>query len=376
MKRPDWGKSDEEKRKPRSEPAQGGFDWEKIQFWKRLDMGVLKQKTMDLREKWESRKRPAPREPGWRERIRWAGAVCLMILAAAGAVWLARWEERGQIGKESSRAAEENESRIALAESESLRDLAESESLRAWEESLIASVAESVEESIAESEAEMKRGPELTEEQAELLNKISEALAGGQMEACARLMEEQKDALAELFYDVMDGQVYLYQNGSLYTELEGRGLALKKSSLVFYGDFAHGSPDGMVTALQTVHLDYPRYDYAAGNWHDGSMYGYGTVGYCYYDGSGQENQTVRREGLFVDDLMYGDILYETANAQGETATWNMTVSKGVLVLDERWTLDKTGEAYQLRSNENGSHAYVIAESAAGEVRFQNLLLWE
>ncbi len=337
-------------------------------FRKKPDLGELKRKAAAFREKWKSGNQSNSGKFDWRKyvRVRYLGIVCLAVLPAAVAVWLAGEGER--------RRGEEASSRIA--ESESLRVIKESESIRAWKENMIASVAGSVEESIAESEAEAGRGPELTEEQAELLTGIADALSDGQMEACARMMEERGDELAEIFYDVMGGQDYLYRDGVLYTELEGSGLVLRKSSLAFYGDFAHGRPDGTVTALQAIDLDYPRYDYAVGTWHDGAMYGYGTVGYSYYEGSGQDNQMVRREGLFLDNLMYGEILYETANAQGETGTWNITALNGILVLDDRWMLDKAGEFYQLRSNESDGHAYVIPADSAEEVRFQNLLLWE
>jgi len=245
-------------------------------------------------------------------------------------------------------------------------------------------LAQSMEESIrAESEAEealkesiANQVPELSDSQMELLDEIESAVRGKNLEKAARMMVEHGERLWVLFYDLLDGQPYLYHDGVLQKELEGQGLVLRKPTSIYVGNLAGGKPEGEGTALQVVELEYPRYDYSTGKWKNGKMNGEGGIGYDYYDGAGEAIQAVRREGTFADDRMDGELVYSTTNKDGETSTWNIKAEAGKLVLDESWTLDEEKEVYQILSNEGNGNAYVVGKEDARETRFQNLIPWE
>ena len=245
-------------------------------------------------------------------------------------------------------------------------------------------IQESIAESIqAEAEAERirqqelaNRLPELSDSQVQLLDQIEDALQQGDLSAAAELMIQQGERLWVLCYDVLDGEPYLYHEGKLHREMEGKGMVLKKPSTIFYGTVKDGSPTGYGTMLQVIELDYPRYDYSLGNWKDGKLNGDGIIGYQYYKGAGEENQSVSREGDFVDDCMEGTVIYRTVNAEGTETNWNMTVKDGKLVLDENWTFDEEKQTYQLRANQNSGHAFVTSKDAAENMMFQNMIPWE
>ena len=246
------------------------------------------------------------------------------------------------------------------------------------------SLAQSVEESIrAESEAEealresiANQVPELSDSQTQLLDEIESAVRGKDLEEAARMMAEHGERLWVLFYDLLDGQPYLYHDGILQKELEGQGLVIRKPTAVYVGNLLDGKPEGEGTALQVVELDYPRYDYSSGEWKDGKMNGEGGIGYNYYDGAGDENQAAWREGTFVDDRMDGELTYSTTNGTGETSTWNMKAEAGKLVIDGQWILDEEKGLYQLLSNQGNGNAYVVGKEDAESTRFQNLIPWE
>ncbi|MCI8888694.1 MAG: hypothetical protein HFG70_11495 [Hungatella sp.] len=215
----------------------------------------------------------------------------------------------------------------------------------------------------------------LTDQEKELLGLLGQALEEGDYESAARLMMEEEEQLSHLYNVKMGGRLWLYEEGEWKEELEGKGLVIKKPGSVYYGELTAGKPQGEGTAFQVVNLDSPRYDYSAGSWEEGRMEGLGTVGYHYYEGTGEENRSVRRTGMFREDLMQGDVTYRTANTEGQVREWSMKIEDGKIVVDESWAFDEEKNVYQLVSPEDQEHAYSLEKERVGEVRFQNLIPW-
>ncbi len=218
--------------------------------------------------------------------------------------------------------------------------------------------------------------PRLSDSQNQLLAQLSEAMERGDLEQAARLMLEEETALGDLFYETLEGNRYLYQEGELSPDPDGTGLVLARPTVLFYGTFAGGVPQGQASALQATQLEYPRYDYSAGSWEDGRMEGEGRTGYCYYAGAGEENQSVSREGVFSGDLMEGAVRYVTVNAEGEESAWTMEAREGKLVLTDAWEYQENDGTYRLPSEGDSGHDYVISEENAEETRFQNMIPWD
>jgi hypothetical protein len=233
-----------------------------------------------------------------------------------------------------------------------------------------AAVCETVSEEAEEEEL-------LSKEEKALLNKLLKTMNSGKLEKAAELMEEKQDTLAELFYGTMDGQRYLWDGEMLSEEINGDGLVLIKPSAMFYGSFENGMPEGTCQVLQTVNLDFPRYDYSQGTWKAGKMEGEGSTGYCYYKKTPEgEAQSVCKTGTFHGDLMDGDITYESTGGESSEDRFEMTVEKGVIVLDERWSYLEQEKEYQLLSEEDKSHAYYLTEEQAAAEMWKNILVWE
>ncbi len=233
-----------------------------------------------------------------------------------------------------------------------------------------------IRQEIEESVAAAWQVPELSDIQKELLDRISEYIETGEYEKAAELMLDNEQQLWYISHYVMKDERYLYDGGKLYRDIDRAGLVLRKPLLVFYGDFADGEPEGECVALQAVQMDVPRYDYASGSWKNGKIDGMGEIGYCCYEGSEQEDRSVKKQGNFRHDRMDGQITYETVSADGETSVWNMTVENGKLLLDGSWSYDEKKHAYQLPEEKNAGHAFVVSADDAGEARFQNLLKWD
>lgn len=219
--------------------------------------------------------------------------------------------------------------------------------------------------------------PDVTESQKAVLDEIMEALKARDLETAARVMDRGEDELMTLFYEVMDGSRYLYDGQSFSRSIEGEGLVLTMPKTLYYGSFKGGRPEGNCTALQVVELDAPRYDYSQGLWKDGKMEGLGHTGYCYYEtGPEGEARDVCKTGTFSGDRMEGEADYTTMNQEGETSTWKLEVKDGTVQLDDRWIyIEERGE-YQLMSQEDDSHAYIIDEEMAAQPVWVNLLSWE
>lgn len=225
--------------------------------------------------------------------------------------------------------------------------------------------------------SETVKGPVLSDVQGDVIKMLMENLEEDKLEQGARLMEKEEDMLFEMFYETMDGGLYLYDGHELKDDLEGQGIVFTKSNTVYYGTFADGKPEGMCVALQVVNLEAPRYDFSKGMWQNGMMEGEGITGYCYYDGSPQEEaRDIRKEGTFSQDLMEGGILYTSVNEDDEKSTWRFDVQNGVIKIDQRWSYMENRGEYQIMAQENDNHAYVAGQEQIGLPMWKNLLAWE
>ena len=90
----------------------------------------------------------------------------------------------------------------------------------------------------------------------------------------------------------------------------------------------------------------------------------------------REARDVCKTGRFSGDRLEGEVTYTTLNQEGETSTWMLEVKDGTVQLDDRWIyIEERGE-YQLMSQEDDSHAYIMDEKLAGQPVWINLLAWE
>ena len=217
----------------------------------------------------------------------------------------------------------------------------------------------------------------LDERQLITVSDIMKALEKGNLKEAAAVMVREEDMLADMFYTVMDGGRYLYDGSSFRSDIDGRGMVFTKAGTVYYGTFKAGKPEGQCTALQVVDLDAPRYDYSQGIWKDGRMEGKGHTGYCYFEGSPEgEARDICKTGTFSQDLMEGDVVYTSMNEEDQVSTWKLRVEHGIAIMDDRWDyVESTGD-YQLLSEDNDNHAYVMEEDQAAMPMWVNLLIWE
>lgn len=217
----------------------------------------------------------------------------------------------------------------------------------------------------------------VTETQEALLEELQKAMEAGDLEAVGRLMNQEEEILADLFYGSAKGMPCRYEDGALSSQLEGRGLALKGSGLCFYGTFAENGPEGFCRGVRASVLEGPRYDFAEGEWQNGQMNGPGKTGYRYYEGTeGEEVAEVLREGSFENDALNGQFIYESTNGKGETSRWTMKAEMGVLALDERWEYLEDRLEYRLPADDDETHVYVVLESRLEEPSWKNPLAWE
>lgn len=241
---------------------------------------------------------------------------------------------------------------------------------------LTAQTLESAETENGEESGEPK-APALDESQKAVLTEIMEDMKAGDLKSAASRINDNGEMLQGLFYEVMEGERYLYDGQGLKTSIEGEGMVFTMPGTVYYGTFKDGRPEGSCMALQAVELDAPRYDYSQGLWKNGMMEGEGHIGYCYYEGSPEgEAQDVCKTGTFTRDLMDGEVTYSTMNGENETSVWKFEVEMGILRLDDRWNYGKEREEYQLMSEDDDSHAYIIGGEMAGQAVWKNLLVWE
>jgi len=216
-------------------------------------------------------------------------------------------------------------------------------------------------------------GIPLTSDDKEFLNRLTELFDQGDLEGAARVLNGYEIPWKDF--------PCMYDGTAMKTEISsGKGLVFIKSSTVFYGNFLSGKPEGTGTALQVLELEEgKRYDYSYGTWVSGKMNGDGECGYNYYDGvtEGITKLNAKR-GVFKDDMMQGEITYTSTNAEGESAVWQFLVADGVIVRDDRWikdTEDSGAVIYKLPAKDDDIHAYALGESAIGENRWKNLIVF-
>lgn len=214
-------------------------------------------------------------------------------------------------------------------------------------------------------------GISLTAANREFLEGLNGSLKDGDLEGAARLIETNGDSIAQF--------PCMYSEEMLIREIkDGTGIVFLKPTVVFYGDFKNGMPDGTASAISVLSLEEgKRYDYSYGSWKNGKMNGSGECGYRYYDGVTQDiTVKTSKNGMFQDDLMEGDITYSSTNRQGETAVWQFQTKDGVIVLNDRWIKEtdaKGAVIYKLLANGEKHHAYALSERAIGEDRWRNLI---
>lgn len=263
----------------------------------------------------------------------------------------------------------------------SIMGAAERKNAPAPEKRSIADVKETTETTPVASRGE-ERAPQvlvlvLDQGQAALAGSIMEALKEGKPEQAARIMSREEEALEDMFYTTMKGTRYFYDGERLSRETEGQGMVFTKAGTVYYGSFRDGKPDGPCTALQVVNLEAPRYNYSQGNWKDGQMNGPGHTGYCYYENSPEgEARDICKSGTFSGDFLDGEVVYTSMNQEDGSSTWKFTVDRGTMVLDDRWQYGKSTGEYQLLSEENDNHAYVVGEGQIDLPVWKNLLVWD
>ncbi|HBE86000.1 MAG TPA: hypothetical protein DDW53_12160 [Lachnoclostridium sp.] len=207
----------------------------------------------------------------------------------------------------------------------------------------------------------------------EFLTQLTGFFDQGDLEGAARLLNS---------YDIPWKEFPCMYDGAAMREKisSGKGLVFVKASTVFYGNFDYGKPEGECTALQILDLEEgKRYDYSYGTWANGKMNGNGECGYNYYDGVTEDITKLNaKRGIFKDDLMQGEITYTSTNAEGETSVWQFKVADGVIIKDDRWIrdTDSSGAAIcKLMAKDDMIHVYALGESAMGEVRWKNLILF-
>ncbi|ADL03608.1 hypothetical protein [Lacrimispora saccharolytica] len=213
----------------------------------------------------------------------------------------------------------------------------------------------------------------LTSGDEEFLKRLTELFEQGDLEGAARVLSSYEIPWKD-FPCIYDGTT---MKGKISS---GKGLVFIKASTVFYGNFISGKPEGECAALQVLELEEgKRYDYSYGTWEKGKMNGTGECGYHYYDGVTEGIAKLNsKRGAFQDDLMQGEITYTSTNSEGESAVWQFQVANGIIVKDDRWmkdTDDSGAVIYKLMAKGAEIHAYALGESAIGEDRWKNLLVF-
>lgn len=217
----------------------------------------------------------------------------------------------------------------------------------------------------------------LTEAQTLLLDKLLSLMESGELDRAASVMSESEEALRELILVTFGGHRQLYSEEGISGELEGRGIVLKSPSVIFYGNFAEGVPEGQVTALQEIVLEVPRYDYSIGVWSGGRMNGDGVTGYFYYKGTGElDGRKTERAGTFIDDRLDGAFRYTSIDRDGDSTTFIIRAENGVTILDEHWKYEAKKGEYHLPAQGEETHLYVLKADLAEEVLWKNRIVWE
>ena len=216
----------------------------------------------------------------------------------------------------------------------------------------------------------------ISQEELQMVSQLYQVLEQGNLEEGAKILVEQEELFARLFYETLGGAKALFDGSGFQEDIEGNGMVFVSSAAVFKGSFQAGKPQGNCLALQAFQLEKPRYDYALGLWNQGRMEGEGRVGYCYYqEAPDGETEAVDRQGNFQADRMDGMVNYTTfSQAEGQT-TWEIQVTEGMISMDERWTYDGQMDDYHLPSKQNPGKVYAVSSEEIQEALWVNLLTW-
>ena len=208
----------------------------------------------------------------------------------------------------------------------------------------------------------------------EILLKLSNQFSEGDLEGAARVLYEYEAPFNEY--------PFFFDGNTIKTKLgTGKGLVFLKSSICYYGELVDGKPHGRGTLLSVLKLkEGKRYDYSYGLFQNGQMNGEGECGYHYYDEMEQEVAVkTAKKGMFLKDLMEGEIVYASTNASGDTAQWQFQVKDGVIVPDDRWIQDLEEDGslvYKLPEKEDKEHVYLLTEGGIKESRWKNLIVFD
>ena len=223
----------------------------------------------------------------------------------------------------------------------------------------------------------------------ELLSTIYETMVNERYADTARILNENEKMFTELLAETFSGEKYCYweteyENGTVIRSLEPlsingnmEGMVLTRYNTIFYGTFENGKPEGECHAIQAMILDEPRYTFAEGIWKSGKMNGKGRTGYHYYLGAPSNGFVMTdKSGIYVDNLLDGEFVYQTENVLGEKLSWEIEAEKGVTVLSEVWTYFPFRKEYMLGAQEDTARAYVLSEEKAGALLWNNLVTWD
>lgn len=237
-------------------------------------------------------------------------------------------------------------------------------------------------------EAEAQIPLPVNEKEEALLRSLYRAMEKKEPDQAARILNSQEDLLKTLVQETLDGKKYLYWQEEAEGELtgymeemtgetKGRGLAVTRFNTVFFGEFSGGKPEGDCAAVQAMVLAEPRFTYADGEWKNGKMNGHGKTGYRYYENAPETGFVMaEKEGRYQENLLEGDFTYIAENAGGEQLCWDMQAKNGVTVLSEKWVRHKNNGTYMLPSKEDSGRAYVLSESQAETIMWNNLIVWD
>ncbi|MFR5601025.1 MAG: hypothetical protein ACLTKI_01065 [Lachnospiraceae bacterium] len=171
-------------------------------------------------------------------------------------------------------------------------------------------------ETVTESETQAEI-QELSSGEQTLLDSIWDAMEQENYPAAAAILIKNESQLWTLLDKTLAGEICLYDGEQMHRTVEGKGMVFRKAGTLFFGEFKDGKPEGQCQAIQAVVLDAPRYDYSIGVWKNGKMEGEGIIGYDYYEGiQGGLTRETQKEGMFREDLMEGDLIYTSVNAEG------------------------------------------------------------
>lgn len=184
---------------------------------------------------------------------------------------------------------------------------------------------------------------EATEEQKIVLDELCRLLEAEEYVAAANCAID----MAELMMPFMDGNVYLYYDGVLHSEIEGAGLVVQtawKDSVgviwaCYYGTFGGGIPDGACQYFQVgdSYITNERYYYVVeGSWNGGELNGtVKTDQYAYANPSHTLYRTTR-EGDVKDGLAEGQFMITEYYSSGHEKHFLFTASEGYPVADDTW----------------------------------------